>query len=257
MAAPWISVITVVKDDPEGFVRTLDSVRSQSHRDFELIIVDGSGDRGQIPRLLGQTPAVYVWSEPTGIYPAMNEALYLASGEFAFFLNAGDYFRQTTVLTRSRERLEGRYWGFGPIEIIERGGAVVTTPSWDYPEELGRRFSRGHFPAHQGTFARRDLLVSFGGFDTSYVIAADYAMAMRLARHSDPALLPFTVATFREGGASTMNWEKSFREFHRARQEIWAPRGFAAVREYWDTSLHFLSVWFNRRVLSPLRGETQ
>lgn len=254
MAAPWISVITVVKDDPEGFARTLDSLVRQDLNGVEFVVVDSSRDRSTIPDLVADVPCVYAWTEPRGIYAAMNAALARASGDMACFANAGDTFAADDVLNRVRPLVEGKVWAHGPVEVVDVAGNVVVTPPWDYDREKAVGFSRGHFPAHQGTFTNREELLSLGGFDTTYEIAADYAMALRLSQVADPVVLDFPIARFHEGGASTQRWQDSFREFHRARRSILKPRGMDALRERWFGGVHFVSVWLHRTVISPYRG---
>ena len=40
---PWLSIITVVKDDPEGFARTAESIAGQNLKGVEWVVIDGSG----------------------------------------------------------------------------------------------------------------------------------------------------------------------------------------------------------------------
>jgi glycosyltransferase involved in cell wall biosynthesis len=251
----WLSVVTVVKDDLEGFARSLASLREQDLDGVEWVVVDGSLDTAAVPAMLatsGAPAAVYRHETPRGIYPAMNSAIELASGDVVYFLNAGDTLASSNVLTRVREHVGVAVWAFGPVEIEEASGAVVVTPPWDYESERRTGFSRGLFPAHQGTFVRIAALRSIGQFDTSYRIAADYAVALRLSQMADPVELPFVIARFREGGTSTTRWQESFREFHRARREILRPSGLAALRERWESARHFALVYAHREVRARL-----
>jgi len=45
MTAPWLSVVSVVKDDLLGLARTLRSLSQQDRTDVELVVVDSSADR--------------------------------------------------------------------------------------------------------------------------------------------------------------------------------------------------------------------
>ena len=258
MPAPWLSVITVVKDDSDGFARTAASLQQQDLDGVEYVVIDSSSDQQAIPTALDGTrlKSTYVWQEPAGIYPAMNSGLREASGDFVYFANAGDTFFRADVLACTRPLVHGHDWAYGPVEIIERDGRHVFTPPWDYAAERSAFFSRGLFPAHQGTFARRNLLLDWRGFDTRFSIAADYAMALRLSQVSDPIVLPFVVASFREGGASTVGWQESFHQFHAARREILAPTGAASIREHFDTRLHFAKVWTHRELRPRLGGKS-
>ncbi|MCF8526169.1 MAG: glycosyltransferase [Candidatus Nanopelagicales bacterium] len=235
----WLSVITVLKDDPDGFARTLESVASQDLLGVEYVVIDSSLDRnaieGALAALHAKQPDLtirYKWMEPRGIYAAMNLALDTSLGTYAYFANAGDHLHGPSVLRDVRRALADEpIWAFGGIEIVQADGMRVVTPRWEYRKEKSALFSRGHFPPHQGTFVRRDVLQRLGGFDTSYLIVADYHAFLRLAAVADPLHLDMVVATFFEGGVSTDRWRESLREFHRARREVLAPKGFDAVRE--------------------------
>lgn len=256
---PWLTIVTVVKDAREDFRRTLASVSAQELDEVDYVIVDSSTDITEIPAALAEHPSVrsrYVWNPPTGIYPAMNAGLALAVGEYVYFANAGDAFFADDVLERVRLAVEPDHpaWLFGAVQIVGTDGTRVITPAWDYQAEKTLAFSRGHFPSHQGTFVRRDLLVEQGGFDTRYSIVADYASFLRLSKVADPVRLDMVIATFAEGGVSTIRWQESFRQFHRARSAILAPRGMLALRERWETARRYALVFAHREIIGRLRG---
>lgn len=251
----WLTVATVVKDDLSGLERSLASLAVQDLAGVEWVVVDGStaGEAPDSPvRALVEASGLlarYVHTPPRGIYPAMNTALETSQGTFVHFLNAGDAFASPTVLASAHSFLgDDVTWAFGPVEILEVSGRRVVTPAWDYAAEQAVLFSRGHFPPHQGTFVRADVLRTIGGFDTSYRIAADYAAFLRLSLLADPVELPFVVASFAEGGTSTLRWQESFREFHRARRSILRPSGVADAREQWETVRHFGLVYAAREI---------
>ena len=251
MSSPWLTIVTVVKDDAEGLQRTLESLVAQKLTDYQHVVIDSSSNRDEVPALLVKTAAEYTWVAPAGVYAAMNTGLDYANGRYVYFLNAGDWLYAPTTLSMLRTQLiecQPR-WAIGPVEIVSMDGTRTITPPWNYQREAALGFSRGHFPAHQGTIAERSVLEGFGGFNTTYRIAADYAMALRLATTGAPLQLDFPLACFTEGGVSTVEWKRSLREFHRARVEIWAPTGAAAQRERWETVAHFTRMWIARDVL--------
>jgi hypothetical protein len=101
---------------------------------------------------------------------------------------------------------------------------------------------------------RTDLLRTVGGFDARYRIAADYAAFLQVSLLADPVVLDFVIADFFEGGASTSHWRAAFKEFHRARLEVFAPQGSDRLREQWDTWFGVTKVWAYRNVVAPLRA---
>ena len=250
---PWLTVVTVVKDDPEGFQSTLKSLTDQDLAGVEFVVVDSSGDSETIPQLLLDVslPDSHLeWIEPSGIYSAMNNGLGQAQGDYIYFLNAGDEFFDSMVLADLEEivSLESPIWIVGRVEILEQNGSRVFSPAWNYQAERKALFARGLFPPHQGTVVRTEALRSVGGFDESFCIGADYVSALLLSLVSDPLMTDRVVATFSEGGVSTLHWQESFREFHRARLKVFTLRGLAAWGERFRYWKHFSSVWLVRNL---------
>ena len=155
--APWITVVTVVKDDPEGLTRTYSSLAVDKDDGVEYLVVDSSSDRTAVDQALeesGLQPRVQ-WMPPEGIYRAMNKGLALARGTYVYFLNAGDEIAPGALShIRSRLQTTNAAWAFGPVEIVGTDGTVTVTEAIDIKEERMHCFARGRFPAHQGTSAR-------------------------------------------------------------------------------------------------------
>jgi GT2 family glycosyltransferase len=251
---PWLTVVTVVKDDPKGLARTRASVRDQDLTGVEFLVIDSSGDRAAASDLAGPEARVE-WVPPTGIYPAMNVGIDEAAGEYLLFLNAGDTLASASVLSQLREIVteSAPQWLFGRVAIDGTDGSRAVTPRWDYAAEKASMFSRGLFPPHQGTVVRRNLLRSIGGFDTSYRISADYAAFLRMSQAIDPLQIDLVIASFAEGGTSTQQWKASFMEFHRARRAIFQPEGLEVWQERYNTGVHFAKVFAYREVIRRAR----
>jgi glycosyltransferase involved in cell wall biosynthesis len=252
---PWLSIITVVKDAPVDFARTLESLRTQNLVGVQYLVIDSSADSALIPTTLEQSGISfsYQWCEPAGIYAAMNIGLNQATGTYVYFLNAGDELLPevlSQVLAASTECTTP--WLIGQVEVESITGARVTTPEWNFAAEKNALFARGIFAPHQGTFARTDALRTAGGFNENFRIAADYAAFLKLTLLSTPVMLPLTIARFYEGGLSTQKWQDSFKEFHQARISILAPQGMQAVAERFYTARQFMAVGLYRGIWSKI-----
>ena len=237
-----LSIVTVVKDDPSGLQRTLDSLARCDPFDLdqvEWIVIDSSQDSGAVRDLVATSPlpAVVHWVAPEGVYEAMNAGLSHATGQFVYFLNAGDHLRDAQALTTVLKALERSQptWVYGQVAFADPSGAEVVPPRFDYLAERRANFSRGRFPPHQGTIARRDALLSMGGFDTSYRITADYTAMLRLSLLDDPIEITDVIAEFTTGGLSESRWLLGINEFHRARLEVLRPRGWDLAAEFANT----------------------
>ena len=171
-AEPFVSVVTVVLDEPAGLAATIDSVRTQTFADREHLVIDG-GSREETLRVIEDRLAFLdvVVSEPDrGIYNAMNKAVSLARGRWVIFLNAGDRFERDDVLERFRPG-ENSDLVYGDALWNERPARMWTRRPI---EELwkGMAFS------HQALFARREVLRELA-FREDLRVAADYDFVAR------------------------------------------------------------------------------
>jgi putative colanic acid biosynthesis glycosyltransferase len=259
---PILSVITVVKDDPNGLRRTLESVSEQVlsqqySQSWELLVVDGSKPSlAESAMNAGIKQLRLVRQEPAGIYAAMNFGVSEASGDYLLFLNAGDTLANPTVLESLMEQLERESpsWAFGRVNFTSESGRMLAEPTWNYDSEAKRLFARGLFPSHQGTVMRRELVSQLGGFDQSFKIASDYHLMIRAHLEAKPLELNLVIADFQQGGASTLHWRAAIGEFHRARIEVFKPGGFTKVREFADTWVQYVKTGIGHAVKGFRRG---
>ena len=221
--SPWLTVATVVRNDPAALQLTLDSVAAQDTRVLEHLIIDGASTDGtaELARSWAQgRPWVRVISEPdTGIYNAMNKAIVNARGSHILFLNAGDDFANPDAVAAAHADWEtSRYlWGRYLVQIVDaerRPSRPVDADPLD-PIRLERA---DQDPQHQGAVMARELLLDLGGFDERYRIVADYDLTRRaLAAGYRPWESSRILTLVDDAGVSTGNWRASIREVHHVR----------------------------------------
>ena len=243
-----LSVITVVKDDPLGLRHTLDSVSKQEWIDatqIQFIVIDGSSPSLEdLVAESGIANVSYSWQQPEGIFSAMNLGISRAQGDYILFLNAGDTLFDTQVLSQLTNFLKSNAptWAYGRVHFTSPSGKDLHEPSWSYAAERSRLFARGLFPSHQGTVMRLSLIESLGGFDETYQITSDYHLMLKASKASQPKLIPFPIAHFQQGGASTQNWRRAVSEFHQARTSVFGPRGSRRLLEWTDTLIGLIKI---------------
>ena len=115
------SIIVVCLNAGEKLRETIESIRSQTEQDYEIIIKDGESTdeitqtclnsyREENHTVQGKDRAgcgqirVYC-SKDTGIYDAMNQAVQYVCGDYVLFLNCGDSFYDDGVLERVKEQI--------------------------------------------------------------------------------------------------------------------------------------------------------
>lgn len=253
--SPWLTVVTVVRNDRAGLAATAASVAEQEAPGVELLIVDGASTDGtaELARAFAQrteataTPAlrlgelptsaaqqaaqgptqphggpaiVRVLSEPDeGIYDAMNKGWRLARAPLVHFLNAGDVYRTAGELTAVQLKVmtNPTAWLRTQVQFVDHSGAASRPVA--EPRVSRRAFWWGWQPvAHQGAFMARGLLDALGGFDTSLGIVADYDLMRRcLALDVQPLIWDRVTVAVDDGGVSTQRYVQGLVEMHRSR----------------------------------------
>lgn len=220
---PWLTIATVVRNDPEALELTLASVAAQDTSVCEHLIIDGGSNDGTA-EIAAAWASEHWWvrvvSEPdTGIYNAMNKAIALARGQWLLFLNAGDDFAASdSVALAHTDWLKHNYqWGRYRIQMVDdQREATRPVDDRDLDPILLERADQD--PQHQGALMSRAMLLDLGGFDERYPIVADYDL-MRRALHAGyrPWEGHRVLTLVDASGVSTGNWRQSIKEVHRVR----------------------------------------
>ena len=175
-----LSIITINRNNAEGLRKTMESVLSQTCRDFEYIIVDGASTDGSVAVIKELTRERvnelknFTWiSEPdTGIYNAMNKGIKKAKGEYLLFLNSGDFLISPDVLERV-------FVSNPSADILcahchmSRNGNVESTIMM--PQEITFALIYYYGIPHQSTFIKRVLFDKYGLYREDFKYNSDIA----------------------------------------------------------------------------------
>ena len=218
-----LSIITINLNNKGGLKRTIDSIIPQTFKDFEWIVVDGGSDDGS-KELLEQYQDRFAWwcSEPDGgIYNAMNKGIPHAPGEYINFMNSGDVFASSTILSDvfSTSHDAGVLFGLMVRETID--GAVV------WPGMMKKQLRWYDFYNstinHPSAFIRREVFLQYGSYDESYKIYADwkhFAQIIAIEKVSHE-FIPRIISVYEGGGMSEVNPAQCRLELARLRKEIY------------------------------------
>lgn len=208
--SPRISIITATFNAAEQLPYTLRSLREQTFREFEWIVVDGNSTDGTQALLRENGDLVSHWiSEPDrGIYDAFNKGCALARGEWLIFLGAGDELAAPGTLSECTKHLDsastetnviyGRQTLLSPVvrAAIESSGVP-----WD---EIKNKWENGRLamPPHAATFSRKTLFTGPRPFDLRFPIASDAHFYYRTTFQRAPIFIPVEVSRAPVGGVS-------------------------------------------------------
>lgn len=202
-----ISIVVPVYNGEAYMKDTLDSLFSQTFRDFELIVVDGgSTDRTvQIAREHHQPVDILISEKDEGMYDALRKGMDAASGKYLCYINADDRLLPYTLEKVVRKFEKGRYdLVFGDVNYISETGDVAYTYKGVNLGRQGIRSIRRVPFAQQSAFWTREVYQRTGGFDKSMKYSADSKFLLSVCL--DPAVkkgyIPFPLGEYRMHGNS-------------------------------------------------------
>lgn len=172
-----LSIITVNYNNCAGLKKTIDSVLSQTWKDFEWIVIDGGSTDGCRELIEQHKECFSYWcSEPDkGVYNAMNKGIAHAKGEYLNFMNSGDVFYEPDTLGKvfSSEHTADMVYGDW-VRVLSKGNVVIEAPKdpniyYFYYKNI----------CHQAMFIRGNILRATG-YDERYKILADWAYTIRM-----------------------------------------------------------------------------
>ena len=220
-----ITVITVCYNSAKTIGDTLRSVREQTYKNVEHIIIDGgSTDRTlDIVATEGTHVVKLVSEKDNGIYHAMNKGIKFATGDVVAFLNADDFYKDANSLERvafimHSEQLDALY---GDVEFFRADQQDTVVRRYNSGRFTPGRLGWGWMPAHPALFVRRTLFERYGVFRTDYRIAGDFEFIARVFKHAElrHRHLPESLVCMQMGGISTSGWRATLqlnREMMRA-----------------------------------------
>lgn len=186
MGEPAVSVLMGVRDGARWLPAAIESVLGQTLTDLELIVVDdGSTDATSELLRAVRDPRLVVERQPaSGLTRALNVALDRARGSLLARLDADDaalpdrLARQCAYL---HAHPEVGVLGTAARVVDEAGRDVTIIQPPEDDRTIRRALIRRNPFVHSSVMLRRALVTSAGGYDTSFSVAQDYDLWLRLS----------------------------------------------------------------------------
>ncbi len=213
-----ISVITAVYNRVATIGDALDSVRAQTWRDVQHVVIDGASTDGTLEILQARRDEIAVLvSEPDkGIYDALNKGIARATGDVIGLMHSDDLYADERVLADvavafSDPTVDAVY---GDLDYVAQGDTSRVIRRWRSGEYSPARLPSGWMPPHPTLYLRRQVIEQWGAFDTSFRIAADYDAILRYFGQGKvrPAYVPRVLVKMRVGGESNRSMGRILRK---------------------------------------------
>lgn len=243
MSVPKLSIITVTYNAAEFIEPTIQSIASQSFRDFEYVVVDGLSKDNTVEILKNHPETVHRWvsERDAGLYDAMNKAIALAQGEYVMFLNAGDLLYDDEVLNEVFQEAQNQDVIYGDTAVIDTQYELVGMRHLRPPHDLNwRSFQKGMVVCHQAIIARRAIVPLY---DTQYRVAADIDWAIRLTKAAESYhFFQQPLVQFMQDGISTQYRTLGLKERYRV-----------MVKHYGRIPTFLNNLWLGLKYFATLR----
>ena len=216
---PRISIITICYNAASTITRTLHSVSAQTYPNIQYLIIDGASKDNTLELVRELAPEAEVYSErDKGIYDAMNKGLDRATGDYVWYVNAGDALvSPTTVEDLIRATCTGDSLPdvlYGDTRLIDAEGHDLGLRRLRPPHQLDwRSFRSGMLVCHQAFVAKRSISPHY---DLRYRFSADVDWCIRVLKEAKTtAFYPEPIALYLNEGTTTANHRASLIErFH-------------------------------------------
>jgi len=187
---PFFSVLTPVYDPPLGAMSAaIESVRNQTFRDWELILVDDASTSNAVRAFLAQAAAgderitVIERAVNGGIVAASNDAVHAARGQFLALLDHDDLLTVDAL-----DRVKTVVSEFDDVDYVYSDEDKVDAeglhydefrkPSWS-PERLRAQMYTCHL-----SVLRASLVRDVGGFRDGYDGSQDHDLVLRVTERA-------------------------------------------------------------------------
>ena len=213
---PRISIITICYNASHTISRTLQSIQAQTYSELEHLVIDGASRDNTLDLVRTLAPRALVHSErDQGIYDAMNKGLSHATGDYIWFINAGDALPSPTIVEEVvREACPNGARPdiiYGDTRLIDSEGRDLGLRRLRPPHSLTwESFRDGMLVCHQAFIVRRAIAPKY---NLRYRFSSDVDWCIRCLKVAkECTFIPRPIALYLNEGATTANHRASLIE---------------------------------------------
>lgn len=244
MHQPKISIITITYNAERWLERTILSVLTQSYTHIEYIIIDGQSKDKTVDIIRQYEAGVSYWiSEPdNGLYDAMNKGMRHATGDYVWFMNAGDTIYSADTVQKMVDKIKKKVSLpdiiYGETMIVDSDNRPVGRRRLKAPKKLTwKSFKMGMLVCHQSFLVKREITTPY---DTAYHHVADFDWCIRSMKQAQRIQNSrLVLSNYMEGGMSAIHRKASLKERYTVMSHYYGKvytfliHGWFALRFYW------------------------
>jgi glycosyltransferase involved in cell wall biosynthesis len=206
---PLISIIIPTFNSGKTIAFSLESIKKQTFRDFEVLVMDAASTDNtlEVAKSFQKDIPLNIYSAPDkGIYDAMNKGIAKAKGEWLYFLGSDDELYEASTLEKVASWLHDKFEVVYGNVFSDRFGGV-------YAGAFSQKKIYNQNICHQSVFFRRSVFGKTGLFDLRFERWADYDHNFKwflppgVIKHTFVDLI---IAKYADGGFSSQSEDLVF-----------------------------------------------
>lgn len=209
-----LSIITITYNAEQYLERTIQSIMNQSDQNFEYLIIDGKSKDGtlQIAEKYKNRVNQLICEPDKGLYDAMNKGLKNASGDFVWFMNAGDEINDSQAVEKIYKAINNKIDVlYGDTYFVDNAGNIQGLRSEITPHRLPKDLKwqdmkLGMLVCHQAFITRKSIAPLY--MENNLSADVDWEIAC-LKNAKEVRYLDFVVAKYLIGGISNKQLKRS------------------------------------------------
>ena len=212
------SIVTVTYNAAKVLESTIRSVLNQSYPHIEYILIDGKSTDGTAEIIERHADGIaYGISElDNGLYDAMNKGLRKATGDYVWFMNAGDTLKHENIVAELAELAARNGMPdiiYGETDLTDAGGTILGPRRLKAPDKLTwKSFRMGMLVCHQAFVVKRNVAPEY---DPQYRFSGDFEWCIRCMKASRTILNSrLRIVNYLYEGLTTNNRRISLKERH-------------------------------------------
>lgn len=202
---PLISIITIVYNSEKYLEGTIQSILNQTYDNIEYIIIDGGSTDGTFDIIQNYHDTIDYWisEKDNGIYDAMNKGLRACTGDYVWFINAGDRIFEADTTQKMINMCCDTDVFYGDNQLINLNGdniKVAKSPA----KVTWKSFLHGMVVSHQAIVIRRNLV---NLYDLQYKYVSDQDWVITALQKTDKICnIQAPLSRYLLGGFSDQNF---------------------------------------------------
>lgn len=170
-----ISLIVAVYNRDDCILRALNSIKSQTYKDIEIVVIDGASSDNtiEIAKSVLSENDIFISEKDSGIYDALNKGIKNSSGDIIGFLHSDDLYYDNNVISKIQDffyKDSSLDIVFGNATFFKKGMTNKIIRNYQSDNLSIKNLAWGKMPAHTAMFFKKKLFQNYGMFNIRYEI---------------------------------------------------------------------------------------